>query len=654
MKKLLSVIMALSMLSSIFAVSMTSVSAEGESPQITGVTGYAESEEVPQQRLMGHAVDGNTDTFWHTKFSSNEVVFATDTKNSYYLDLGKEYVVDKFEYVPKQRADKNGKITDFELYGTLDTDRATAKWTLITTVNGWTYGTSGEGMESHSLNIENPQKWRMLKITVKGATKNPTETNDLICAAEFRVFGNEYQAEIPVWEYEPEGDDSARIIKYNGTDTNVVIPETIDGRTVTSIGVTTALGSIRSVFADAYDSGVMIESVEIPDTVVIINQSAFRGIASLKTVKLSQNLTDIRATAFLDCTSLEIIDIPATVDEIGNNAFIGCEALKTIIIRGNAYIANDKNGTTSSSTVAFGFMDTLKKKPIEGITIVGEIGSKAESFANSYSHIAFMTIEDYETRPELMWEYTVYPDDNEARITKYLGNDVNVVIPDKLEGYDVVAIEEYTFKDAYDKGVKVESVVIPDTVIFIRDNAFRGLDSLKSVTVGNSVKTINRYAFRDCTGLEIIDLPESCRTISDGCFIGCENLKTIIIRSENPFIDNSGASSWLAAIGFMDITQKEKIEGITMVGVPGTNTEKYTQKYPHIKFMSIEDYESGGKLLGDANGDGFITILDATAIQKYIVKIPEENFREDLADVNEDGEINIIDATLVQIMLSKA
>ncbi len=58
--------------------------------------------------------------------------------------------------------------------------------------------------------------------------------------------------------------------------------------------------------------------------------------------------------------------------------------------------------------------------------------------------------------------------------------------------------------------------------------------------------------------------------------------------------------------------------------------------------------------MGDANGDGFITILDATAIQKYIVKIPEENFREDLADVNEDGEINIIDATLVQIMLSKA
>ncbi|OUP79757.1 hypothetical protein B5F08_03320 [Anaeromassilibacillus sp. An172] len=642
LKKMLSVLMAASMLLSVFAVSFTSASA-AESPQITGVTGYAESEDPT--RVMGDAVDGNTETFWHTKFNSNEVNFETDTKNSYYLDLGAEYFVDKFEYVPKQRADKNGKITDFELYGTLDTDRESAEWSLITTVNGWTYGTSGEGTESHSVEIADPKPWRMIKITVKGSTKNDGDPNSFICAAEFRVFGTEEPSEVSVWEYEEVGTDSARITKYNGTDVNVVIPETIDGRTVSSIG---AMSTSTSVFKEAYDKGVMIESVEMPDTVVLINQHAFRGIASLKTVNLSQNLTEIRTSAFLDCSSLEKIDIPATVTDIGNNAFIGCEALKTVIIRGkNTYINNEG---ASAYTAAFGFMEISQKTKIEGITMVGVEKSFAQRYTTTYPHIAFMTIEDYETRPELMWEYTINESNKEARVTKYLGNDVNVVVPDKLEGYDVVAIEEYTFKDAYDKGVKVESVVIPDTVIFIRDNAFRGLDSLKSVTVGNSVKTINRYAFRDCTGLEIIDLPASCSTLSDGCFIGCANLKTIIIRSENPFIDNAGASSWLAAIGFMDITQNEKIEGITMVGVPGTNTEKYTQKYPHINFMSIEDYERGG-ILGDVNGDDELTVDDATLIQMYIVGMPVENFNVELADVNEDGQISIYDATLVQIKI---
>lgn len=136
LKKMLSVLMATSMLLSVFAVSFTSASA-AESPQITGVTGYAESEDPA--RVMGDSVDGNTETFRHTKFNSDNVVFETDTKNSYYLDLGAEYFVDKFEYVPKQRDDKNGKITDFKLYGALDTDRETAQWTEIADVTGWTY-----------------------------------------------------------------------------------------------------------------------------------------------------------------------------------------------------------------------------------------------------------------------------------------------------------------------------------------------------------------------------------------------------------------------------------------------------------------------------------------------------------------------------------
>lgn len=448
LKKMLSVLMAASMLLSVFAVSLTSARA-AESPQITGVTGYAESEDPT--RVMGDAVDGNTETFWHTKFNSNEVNFETDTKNSYYLDLGAEYFVDKFEYVPKQRADKNGKITDFKLYGTLDTDRETAQWTEIADVTGWTYGTSGEGTESHSIDIAEPKTWRMLRITVSGSTSNDGDTHDFICAAEFRVFGTEEPAETPVWEYEAEG-DSVRIINYKGTDTNVVIPETIDGKEVSSIG---SMNTSTSVFKEAYDKGVMIESVETPDTVVLINQHAFRGIASLKTVKLSQNLTEIRTSAFLDCSSLEKIDIPATVTEIGNNAFIGCEALKTVIIRG-----------------------------------------------------------------------------------------------------------------------------------------------------------------------------------------------------KNTYINNAGAGAYTAAFGFMEISQKTKIEGITMVGVEKSTAQNYTKKYPHIAFMTIEDYEGGGKLLGDVDGDGEIKIADATLLQQYLVKVEVENFNIEVADVNEDGKVDILDVTSIQIILA--
>ena len=87
-----------------------------------------------------------------------------------------------------------------------------------------------------------------------------------------------------------------------------------------------------------------------------------------------------------------------------------------------------------------------------------------------------------------------------------------------------------------------------------------------------------------------------------------------------------------------------------MVGEEKSTAQSYTKKYPHINFMSINDYERGG-ILGDVNGDGELTIDDVTLIQMYIVGMPVENFNVELADVNEDGQISIYDATLVQIKI---
>ena len=53
-------------------------------------------------------------------------------------------------------------------------------------------------------------------------------------------------------------------------------------------------------------------------------------------------------------------------------------------------------------------------------------------------------------------------------------------------------------------------------------------------------------------------------------------------------------------------------------------------------------------ILGDVNGDGEVTVMDALAMQKYVADKPVENFNEAVADINNDGEININDTILVQ------
>ena len=55
------------------------------------------------------------------------------------------------------------------------------------------------------------------------------------------------------------------------------------------------------------------------------------------------------------------------------------------------------------------------------------------------------------------------------------------------------------------------------------------------------------------------------------------------------------------------------------------------------------------KLLGDADGDGEVTILDATRIQRWLADlITDDEIDLTAADADEDGEVSILDATAVQ------
>ena len=57
------------------------------------------------------------------------------------------------------------------------------------------------------------------------------------------------------------------------------------------------------------------------------------------------------------------------------------------------------------------------------------------------------------------------------------------------------------------------------------------------------------------------------------------------------------------------------------------------------------------RLLGDADGDGEVSILDATAVQRYLADMDGEIVAE-LADVDCDGEIDVTDATFIQRWLA--
>lgn len=115
-----------------------------------------------------------------------------------------------------------------------------------------------------------------------------------------------------------EVDGGVSITKYTGSDTEVVIPSTIDGKDVKTIG--------RAAFAGSKT----LVSVVIPDGVTEIGQYAFSACSKLKSVTMSNTLIKIGDYAFNECTNLVGIGIPSSVTTIGYYAFYDCSRLRNV------------------------------------------------------------------------------------------------------------------------------------------------------------------------------------------------------------------------------------------------------------------------------------------------------------------------------------
>lgn len=88
----------------------------------------------------------------------------------------------------------------------------------------------------------------------------------------------------------------------------------------------------KCIAASALYDFSSLTSVNMPNSVMYINDAAFGECVNLKTLKFSDNLKIIEGWAFAGCTSLTSINIPQNVTFIGDWAFGFCSSLEEINI----------------------------------------------------------------------------------------------------------------------------------------------------------------------------------------------------------------------------------------------------------------------------------------------------------------------------------
>ena len=136
-------------------------------------------------------------------------------------------------------------------------------------------------------------------------------------------------------------------------------------------------------------------------------------------------------------------------------------------------------------------------------------------------------------------EYTLNNDGISYSVVGYgtCAEETTIIIPDVYNNLPVTVIAASAFwrSALYDE--QLTSIVIPESVTEIGDNAFYGCIYLTSVTLPNNITSIGNGVFRGCKALESIVIPESVTNIGMYTFYGCEQLSSVYISSGIKRID---------------------------------------------------------------------------------------------------------------------
>ncbi len=366
------------------------------------------------------------------------------------------------------------------------------------------------------------------------------------------------------WRYSYSEEDGIIIFKYLGTDKVVEVPKYINGKSVQTIG------------GNAFENCNNVEKIILPENVTQLWDNAFANCESLKILvvktKTSVNIesgpdelfkgcsnelkvylsehcsnlisylnnigisyctnvegdyayihseedgtiitkylgTDkvvevpkyineksvqtIGGNAFANCNNIEKIILPESVTQLWDNAFANCESLKILVVK-----------TKTSVDIESGPDELFKGCSDELIVYLSKHCTNLISYLNNIG-INYCTNIDGE------YAY-INSGEDEITISKYLGTEKEVIVPEKLNGKTVTTIGERAFGECKN----IERIVFPENINDIYESAFINCESLKIVIFkakdGISIKPYN--LFKGCSNELVVYLSENCTSFMD-------------------------------------------------------------------------------------------------------------------------------------------
>jgi hypothetical protein len=303
---------------------------------------------------------------------------------------------------------------------------------------------------------------------------------------------------------------TATVIRYIGSATQLTIPPTI------TVGNRTFV--VNSIGTAAFEFSE-VESYELPDTLLTIENRAFRSNSLLSQIVIPNSVTSIGNNAFENCTELRSVKLGNSLTTIGQYSFSN----------GNLINIEIPNSVQSIGEAAF------YNNNLTSVTLPNSITSiERFTFSNNLLTTVTLpnslkTIGDEAFRNNQLQNITL-PNEVTSIGSNAFNNNmiINVVIPNSVTSIGASAFANNKLKSAtLPRDItsipgslfshnELTSITIPNTVTSIGNSAFSN-NSLSSVNIPNSVTTIGNSAFSH-NNLREATLPNSVTSIGNNAF----------------------------------------------------------------------------------------------------------------------------------------
>lgn len=355
------------------------------------------------------------------------------------------------------------------------------------------------------------------------------------------------------------------ITEYIGKDTQVVVPETVNGITVKGIG--------SSAFRKSN-----ITSIILPETTEYISSGAFDGCLALEYVRM--NSVTKAAGAFMGCTNLKNVEC-RSLETIGDSCFKNCKNLQDFdfsnvkVIEANAF----ENAGVFYSVVSDSITE-IKSNAFRGASIVvvdlpNVTKIDGSAFYNCRS-LESVNLPSITTLKDKIFFNCVSLKDFTAdhlvcaSVSVFSGCKAleSLILPNLQTTENTLGSAGYVFSNCTSL-TEFEAPKLAD----LSSGCFSGCSALESIYLP-SVTDAGNFAFQNCTALKEIDLPKLA-SVNLNIFFGCSSLRELELTGLTETVAN-GNQQGVASIDFFILNKAVTIHSFpndSVVLLPSTVKE---------------------------------------------------------------------------------